>query len=85
MLHLYRCLCGQPLGAFVVPPAGLPVGDGYVRSAVADALAAHLERHETQGPPDDDVHGVVSDVHGGGEPWVLDATRARTSSPSVTL
>ncbi len=82
MLKQYRCLCGQPLAAFVVPRLGLPVGDGYVRAAVADALAAHLERLEAEGPPDDDVHGVVSDHHGGGQPWVLAAGRTPRSTPA---
>ena len=73
----YRCLCGQPLATFVLPPFGLPVGDGYVRAAVADALAAHLERLEAPGAPDGDVHGVVSDDHGDGEPWILDGSGVR--------
>ena len=85
MLQPYRCLCGQPLAAFVVPPAPLPVGDGYVRAAVADALAAHLERLEARGSPDRDVHGVVSDVHGGGLPWILDGTGVRAPSPSAAV
>ncbi len=75
-MEQYRCLCGQPLAAFVLPQFGLPVGDAYVRAAVADALAAHLERLDgPRSSADRDVHGVVSDHHGDGEPWVLDGER----------
>ncbi len=75
-MEQYRCLCGQPLAFFVLPQFGLPVGDAYVRAAVADALAAHLERLAAQGTAvDGDLHGVVADHHGDGEPWVLDGER----------
>ncbi len=78
-METYRCLCGQPLAAFVLPQMGLPVGDSYVRAAVADALSAHLELLDASGRSSDlDVQGVVADHHGDGEPWVLDATYART-------
>jgi hypothetical protein len=78
-MEQYRCLCGQPLAFFVQPQFGLPVGEAYVRAAVADALAAHLERLDADGTPvDRDRHGVVADHHNDGEPWVLDAARATT-------
>jgi hypothetical protein len=84
-MNMYRCLCGQPLAAFVVPAFGLPVGEGYVRTAVADALAAHLARLETEGTADREVHGVVSGHHGDGQPWVLDGAEGRTPHPGVML
>ena len=56
------------------PARPLPVGNAYVRRAVASALVAHLERVDGEADAKTGIaHGVAADTHSDGEPWVLDA------------